>query len=346
MALVNATTGARYIVADFTVYDDGYSGDAAVGGVPTYYTAAQTDVLIAAVQGNLDTHTTTHPAPTVRDVRNDAVNTASGLMTTHTTTHPAPTARDTRNEAADVGIQAHITGTGNPHTPAGVGAEAAGAVAAHSGLTTGVHGVGAGTVAEIADIPALSTTVPEALGVAAVGDGTTTARANHVHVMPSAGDVGAENSGAVGTHSDLTDGVHGVSGGTIAEIADITAAQAAAVPIAAFTAAGVTLHGTGAGTYAGLASQDTENATGGWSVTLVRDQHLIVSLTGNITSTTPGGLIAGERAGGIISNGDAYSFAATGLTALYTDSLDDRATDGAAFVVVNDAGTYKWAFKA
>jgi hypothetical protein len=39
-------------------------------------------------------------------------------------------------EPANSNIQAHVTGTGSPHTAAGVGAEAAGAVAAHDGLTT------------------------------------------------------------------------------------------------------------------------------------------------------------------------------------------------------------------
>jgi len=50
--------------------------------------------------GLLTTHTTTHPAPTTRDSRNEAAGTASGLLTTHTTTHPAPTDRDARNDAA------------------------------------------------------------------------------------------------------------------------------------------------------------------------------------------------------------------------------------------------------
>ena len=38
---------------------------------------------------------------------------------------------------------------------------------------------------------ALASTTPAALGVAAVGNGTTAARDNHVHAMPSASDVGA-----------------------------------------------------------------------------------------------------------------------------------------------------------
>lgn len=40
-------------------------------------------------------------------------------------------------------------------------------------------------------IPAGSNNTPEPLGTAAAGDGTTYARSNHVHAMPSASDVGA-----------------------------------------------------------------------------------------------------------------------------------------------------------
>lgn len=45
------------------------------------------------------------------------------------------------------------------------------------------------TMAEIG--VALSSTTPESLGTAAVGSGTTAARADHVHEMPSASDVSA-----------------------------------------------------------------------------------------------------------------------------------------------------------
>ena len=41
------------------------------------------------------------------------------------------------------------------------------------------------------EIPALSTTVPAALGTAAIGNATTLARANHVHPMPTAVQIGA-----------------------------------------------------------------------------------------------------------------------------------------------------------
>jgi hypothetical protein len=50
------------------------------------------------------------------------------------------TAAQAGAEAANANIQAHVTGTGAPHTPAGVGAEAAGAVATHAAVTVSVHG--------------------------------------------------------------------------------------------------------------------------------------------------------------------------------------------------------------
>lgn len=53
-------------------------------------------------------------------------------------------------------VKAHIDSSANPHSvsAAQAGAEASGAVATHSALTTGVHGVGAGTVAKTSDITA------------------------------------------------------------------------------------------------------------------------------------------------------------------------------------------------
>jgi len=87
----------------------------------------------------------------------------------------------------------HTIGTGanqaaagtHTHTAAAVGAEPAGAVATHA--ATAGHEL-------------LSTTTPAALGTAAVGVGNTTARADHIHAMPTAVNVGAEPAGAITTH--------------------------------------------------------------------------------------------------------------------------------------------------
>ncbi len=67
---------------------------------------------------------------------------ADAAIQSHITGTGSPhTAAGVGAEPADAAIQAHITGTGSPHTAAGVGAEAAGAVSAHAGLTDGTaHG--------------------------------------------------------------------------------------------------------------------------------------------------------------------------------------------------------------
>lgn len=82
----------------------------------------------------------------------------------HLSSHPAPTSRDTRNEAADSAIQAHITGTGSPHTAAGVGADASGTAATldaahltayeHGPHTVYDHGTKSGTASASIDYSA------------------------------------------------------------------------------------------------------------------------------------------------------------------------------------------------
>jgi len=46
----------------------------------------------------------------------------------------------------------------------------------------------------VAEAVALASTAPEDLGVAAVGNGTTAARANHVHKIPVGGDISYTNT--------------------------------------------------------------------------------------------------------------------------------------------------------
>ena len=61
----------------------------------------------------------------------------------------------------------------------------------------------------ILNIPIASSTAPAALGVAAVGTGTTFARADHVHLLPTLATLGAQAAG-----SYLTSAVTTISGGT------------------------------------------------------------------------------------------------------------------------------------
>ena len=70
--------------------------------------------------------------------------------------------------------------------------------------TTGKLQVSNGsTFSDVDTSLALSSTTPAALGVAAVGNGTTAARDNHVHAMPSASDVGAVANALLTNKGDL-----------------------------------------------------------------------------------------------------------------------------------------------
>jgi len=134
----------------------------------------------------------------------DPAGTASGLMSTHTTTHPVPTTRDARNEKL-------------------------GEIAAHADLTTGVHGVGTGTIAEVADIPAASSANPIALGSATPGDGIAWSRDNHVHPTTGLKLSGDAPTAHAATHVDGTDDIQDA---TIAQKGMATAAQIIALEAA------------------------------------------------------------------------------------------------------------------
>ena len=94
-------------------------------------------------------------------------------------------------EAANANLQTHVTGTGSPHTAAGVGAEASGAVATHDGLAT-VHASATtigGKAIPSAGFEPLSAAIQTHIG----GTGS----------PHTAAGVGAEASGAVATHNGL-----------------------------------------------------------------------------------------------------------------------------------------------
>ena len=71
---------------------------------------------------------------------------------TSTTVYLTQTLADGLYEPRAAAIQSHITGTGSPHTAAGVGAEAAGAVSSHAGLVDGTAHADSG-VADPAVVP-------------------------------------------------------------------------------------------------------------------------------------------------------------------------------------------------
>jgi len=90
-------------------------------------------------------------------------------------------------------------------------------ISTHSGLTTGIHGVGASTIASIADITphaALPT------GIHGVGASTVASVAN------------------ISTHAALTTGVHGAGASTLATVANITTHAALTASVHNFDASG------------------------------------------------------------------------------------------------------------
>jgi hypothetical protein len=155
---------------------------------------------------------------------------------------------------------------------------AATVINAHKDLTTGVHGVGAGTIAKVSDItatqagaePSGAVNTHNALttGVHGVGAGTV-AKISDITAAQAGADVAGTAAAAVNAHKDLTTGVHGVGAGTVAKVSDITATQAGAEPSGAVNthnALTTGVHGVGAGTVAKIsditAAQAGADATG------------------------------------------------------------------------------------
>jgi len=120
---------------------------------------------------------------------------------------------NTRN-AADVSAWAKA-GTKPSYTAAEVGAEASGNIATHAALTTGVHGVGTGTVAKTSDIPVAASTVTAETSYGAssnAGAASTFSKGDHTHGTPATTkDTTAQtgmlkgNGSTIGVGTDGTD---------------------------------------------------------------------------------------------------------------------------------------------
>ena len=149
--------------------------------------------------------------------------------------------------------------------------ELTGAVAAHSALATGIHGVGAGTVAKVSDIAVdanLSVAAQDAitkrhsqgtdtaLGTVGVknppidadkaiyrdstaSDTLVTSTWTQIKTfLKTYWDTLYEAIGAVATHAGLTTGIHGVGGSTVASVANIATHAALAASVHGVSASG------------------------------------------------------------------------------------------------------------
>lgn len=126
---------------------------------------------------------------------------------------PADVAPPGVGGASDVGVSTDYAredhthagatpGHGHPYSPTGhthVAGDLPSTLATDTEVTSAVS-AHAGTAGH----EALSSTTPAALGTAAVGTGTTTARADHVHAMPTAANVGAAAVSHTHAQSDVT----------------------------------------------------------------------------------------------------------------------------------------------
>jgi hypothetical protein len=112
--------------------------------------------------------------------------------------------------SGDVGVSAEAAREDHTHAhgnQSGGSLHSVAVAASSAGFMSGADKSKLDGIASGATNTPLASTTPEALGVAAVGNGTTAARANHVHAMPSAADVGAvPTSRTVSAGTGLTGG--------------------------------------------------------------------------------------------------------------------------------------------
>lgn len=179
----------------------GSSATAAAGSATTASTA-KTAAETAATNADNSASTASTKATEAGTAATAAGNSATAAAGSATSANTAKTAAETaRDDAQDASTQAQTAAT-NAGTSATNAANSA-AAAAQS----------AADAEAIATGDLLANTAPEALGTSAVGTSSRAARADHVHLMPTAAQVGAvpaAHAGAGGAaHANATTSVDG-----------------------------------------------------------------------------------------------------------------------------------------
>ena len=174
----------------------------AAAGSATSANTAKTAAETAATNAGNSASTASTKATEAGTAATAAGNSATAAAGSATSANTAKTAAETaRDDAQTARTQAQTAAT-NAGTSATNAANSA-AAAAQS----------AADAEAIATGDLLANTAPEALGTSAVGDSARAARANHVHPMPTATDVGAAPAAHVGSggaaHADATASVSG-----------------------------------------------------------------------------------------------------------------------------------------
>lgn len=203
--------------------------------------------------------------------------------------------------------------------------EVASAVSNHAALTTGVHGVGAGTVAKVSDIATDG-------NLSAAAQAAITASHAKQHAINSSGD-----------HTGYGDSVTKSVGTGAEDVAAGNHTHAAYQPLATLMTAGSRYRATASGV---VAEQKClvalpEAGAGAWSPTLTAGAHHTVTRSGIWTGITPSGLEIGEGCCGSISG--AAGTTTTGVTADWSGALDDIAGASVGWVIWREASGYRMA---
>ena len=153
-----------------------------------------------AAQGQINARLTTVTADTASRAANTVYAAPNGSAGTATFRSLVPA--DIPNLDA-----AKLTSGTLGYSRGGTGISAPGATAGNLRWSGSAFAIDAASYALSSAIPAASSTTPAALGAAAVGTGTTWARADHVHAMPTAAQVGAASS----SHNHTLDSLSNVT---------------------------------------------------------------------------------------------------------------------------------------
>ena len=224
-----------------------------------------------------------------------------------------------------------------PATYSGQAAKAAVVNAAEDGLT-------------FTAVAVPGTTTPLALGAASAGSAATVSRVDHAH--PTTGMATTTN---LTDHTGNTSNPHSVTAAqagapTTANLTDHTGAAnphsgseptGTAVLESLGTTAGDRIRFSASGTPARQACLValSEAGAGGWAPALTAGADHTVTRTGVLTGITPSGLEIGEGCSGTITG--AYETTTTGVTADWSDALDDIAAASVGFVLWREAGGYR-----
>jgi hypothetical protein len=195
-------TGTAATVTVGTVTAVPFGGTAAVTNSGTSGSAVLDFVLVTGPQGNIGDLSATAPLDYTSSTFSLRYGAGLGTATGGTLVADFSDATPAALGVAAAGTSVELAR--GDHVHAMPSAANVGAVGTATTITAGTALAGGGDLSTSRTLNVvLAATTPAALGVAAVGTATNPARADHIHAMPSAADVGAVASSLVDEAGDL-----------------------------------------------------------------------------------------------------------------------------------------------